>query len=613
MNRKQRRVQNRSVAPPPKKAAAALRAQFDEAMLERKAGRLDAAERLYRRVLASDPGLAEAHYDLGTVLRGLGRAEEALHACRRCIELRPHSADAHNSLGAALKQLGRTEEALAAYREAVALSPDFAEVHYNLGIALSELGRPQEAEQAFRRAIALQPDFAYAHNNLGVVLQEQGRLAESVLACRRAIELMPDCASAYSNMGTALKEAGLNEEALALYDRAASFRTPGFESPLGHKAQLLMELGRETEAAAVVEQALAVNPRSGTAWLLRSELKRFAAGDPEIQAMEDLLASAQAGAMRGSDRVNLEFALGKAWLDAGDAQRAFAHFDEGNRRKRATISYDASSASQRMAAIAQAFTPALLEHFRGAGDPSSQPVFVVGMPRSGTSLVEQILASHPQVHGAGELPLVQDLVDGSLAAALRPGAYPEALADLAAPELSRLGRAYAEHAAALSQGRRHVVDKMPTNFQHAGLIHLMLPNARIIHCRRDPVDTCLSCYTKNFRSGLRFCFDQRELGTLYRDYQALMQHWRGLLPPERFLEVEYEDIVADLEREARRLIAFCGLEWDERCLSFHATRRQVRTVSTNQVRRPIYRGSVGRWRPYAAYLSPLLAALQISP
>ncbi len=565
----------------------------------------------YRRAIELSPGHQGAHNNQGVLLRKLGRPSEALAVLQRALTLNPAYAEAYSNLGVTLQDLCRSEEAVIALRRAIELKPDYAEASNNLGIALTDLGRYAEAQAAFQRALELKPDYAHAHNNLSVVWQTLGRLHEAATACRRAIELEPDYASAHNNLGTALKDLGRNEEALAAYDRAASLRMPGFESPWVNKALLLMEMGQMGQAARASEQALSVNPRSGCAWHMRSELKEFVPDDPDIDSMQALLATADVQGLRMRERIDLEFALGKAWMDAGDPERAFLHLNEGNRRRRAILSYDGEATSRWLASVAQVITPALMRRFEGASDASEVPVFVVGMPRSGTSLVEQILASHPEIHGAGELSLLQEIVDGIPRLSPERLGYPQGLVTLPPTSLSSLGRAYLQRVASLAPGRRRIVDKMPANFRFAGLIHMMLPNARIIHCRRDAVDTCLSCYAKNFRSGLGFCFDQRELGRFYRDYEALMAHWRGLLPPERFTEVVYEDIVDDLEGEARRLISFCGMPWNEACLSFHRTRRPVHTVSARQVRQPLYRGSVGRWRGYVSQLRPLLDALGI--
>jgi hypothetical protein len=347
---------------------------------------------------------------------------------------------------------------------------------------------------------------------------------------------------------------------------------------------------------------LEANPRCASAWTNRADLKTFGADDPDIGRMEALLGAQ--GIVEFKDRMALHFALGKAYLDHVDSTRAFRHFQEGNRMKRATFTFDIDATTQWMMDIAATFTPALLAQLAGQGDGSNMPIFVLGMPRSGTTLVEQILASHREVQGAGELRAAQRLVDGL-------GDYPAAMTRLTGADLALLGEAYLASVRPLSGGRARVVDKMPANFLHAGLIHLMLPNARIVHCRRDPVNTCLSCYTKLFGAEQAFAYDLVELGRFHRAYQGLMDRWRLVLPPSRFIEVDYEAVVADMEGEVRRLIAFLDLPWDDACLDFHNTVRPVRTASANQVRRPIYRSSTGRSKAHAAHLGPLLVALGI--
>ena len=291
--------------------------------------------------------------------------------------------------------------------------------------------------------------------------------------------------------------------------------------------------------------------------------------------------------------------LGKALLDAGDPDEAFHHLHRGNGLKRSTQSYDADSTSNWMRSIATSFAedaPAAVEW-----EPGVAPVFVLGMPRSGTSLVEQILASHPAVHGAGEMRARQRLADNL-------GTSPAA----APPErLVAAGKTYRAKVTDLARAKSHVIDKMSAHFLHVGLIRRMLPGARIIHCRRDPADTCLSCYTQLFIDAQPFTYDLTELGRFHVDYQALMAHWRATLPQSAFLEVDYEAVVADVEAQARRMLDFVGLPWNEACLAFHRTERPVRTASVNQVRQPIYAGSVGRWRRYASHLGPLLRELGI--
>ena len=586
--------------------------RYLEAARHHSAGRTREAEHLYREILRVDARHSPSLHLLGVIATDSGRYTEALELIGQSLEIAPYRAGAHQSRGIALVRLQRFTEAIAAYRKSLQLDSGLAETHYNLGNALWETGELDAAIAAYRRAVELEPDFAGAHYNLANALWRAGRADEAVVHYNRTLELQPGHGNAYINLGNALLDLGRFEEALARYDTAANLRKPESVLALENQAQLLMQLGRTTESLRAAGQALTLNPRSARSWYVRAWQKPFAPEDPDIGAMEQLLAAAQSDGASLADRIHLHFALGTAWLKAGEAERAFAHVERGNRLKRSTLTYDAAATAGWMARIAECFTPQLLKRLSHTGHPSEAPLFVIGMPRSGTTLVEQILASHPHVQGLGELSLVQDLVTDMARSASEPSLdYPELLARLVPADMARLGGDYVQHVAFRASGRPRMVDKEPLNFLYAGLIHLMLPNARIIHCRRDPVDTCLSCYTNLFLSDLGFVCDLGELGLYYRCYEALTAHWRALLPPERFIEIHYEDVVNGLEREARRLLDFCGLEWTEACLEFYATSRAVRTVSCVQVRQPIYRDSVGRWKSYARYLGPLLTALGV--
>ncbi|HTN93507.1 MAG TPA: sulfotransferase, partial [Gallionella sp.] len=308
-------------------------------------------------------------------------------------------------------------------------------------------------------------------------------------------------------------------------------------------------------------------------------------------------------------RMSLHFALGKCYDDTGDYAKAFPHFMAGCKMKRAKLAYDPANAERQFAGLMEIFDRAALERLRGAGDPSALPVFVLGMPRSGTTLTEQIIASHPDVHGAGELHDLLRIAERNIAGMTTAIPFPDNLRALDRQTLAAWG---AEYAAGLKQRApeaERITDKMPANYFAVGLIHLMLPNAKIIHVNRNPVDTCLSCYTRLFNRKQEHTYDLAELGRYYVQYARLMQHWRNVLPAGAFLDVKYEDIVADQEAQARKLIAYCGLEWNEACLDFHNTKRSIRTASVTQVRQPIYTSSVERWRHYEEFLGPLLDAL----
>lgn len=325
--------------------------------------------------------------------------------------------------------------------------------------------------------------------------------------------------------------------------------------------------------------------------------------DPQLAIMEDL--AQHSGSLSANDQVELHFALAKAYGDIGRHGAAFEHLAAGNRLKRKLLAYDEAAQLALLRNIGDVFTPELIGARQGLGHPSTLPVFIVGMPRSGTTLVEQVLASHPRVFGAGELLYLPELVSTGHAGAR----FPFDFASLSGERLRALGAGYVGRLHSLAPDADRITDKLPANFSRVGVIHLTLPQARIIHVRRDPVDTCYSCYANLFSQGLEYTYDLGELGRHYRAYEALMENWRRVLPEGAMLEVQYEEMVADFETQARRIVAYCGLEWDGRCLNFHETDRAVRTASAGQVRLPLFASSIGRWRPYAEQLRPLLDAL----
>ena len=538
------------------------------------AGQLSEAEAACTAILQIDPDHAEALNLAGMLAVRLGRPEEAVSLLTRAVGAKADFALAWFNLAASQQQLGRTADAAAAYRQAAALNPQYLDAWFSLANLLAESRRFAEAVQAYEQARALAPDMAQIHNNLGNALAGLGRAAEAAAAFRRAIALQPDNADAYTNLAHTLQGEG---------DQAAALAATG--------------------------EALAIDPAHAAAWFARSEVKTFTPADPEIERLRALIAADDPPRLGAADRINLQFALGKALMDVGDADGAFAHLQAANRLKRSTFAYDVQGDVRAFAAMARVFDRPFLDRHAGAGDPTPAPIFVLGMPRSGTTLVEQILASHPAVFGAGELDALMDAVADQLGHDLPLETLVGRFADLEADDFRTLAQAYLAAAAAVPTGAERFTDKMPANFRLIGLIGLILPNARILHCTRDPVDTCFSCYTKQFSGQQDFAYDLEELGVYYRAYETLMAHWRAVMPSSRLMDVRYEALVDDLEGEARRLVAFCGLPWDAACLDFHATARSVRTASANQVRKPIYRTSLERWRPYERHLAPLVQAL----
>ena len=437
---------------------------------------------------------------------------------------------------------------------------------FETGLTALDKGRFAEAASSFEHVLGTQPDNASAHGNLGVALHSLERYAEALDHFRRAIELKPTLAEPYNNV-----------------------------------ANLLTELGEFDQARQAFTMAILLAPRRGTFHYGLAGAKTFDKADAQIPAMQYLLESGEP-LEHDDDRMLLHFALGKAHDDCGNVEASFRHLLAGNALKRARIAYDESAELGELGRIAAVFDRDLIERLGGIGHPTERPIFVVGMPRSGTTLVEQILASHPGVAAAGER---YDLFD--VAQDLAP--FPESVASMDESAFAQAGLDYLRAMEAARRPSFRITDKMPWNFKFLGLIALILPNAHVIHVMRDPVETCLSCFSKYFARHQEFTYDLGELGRYYRAYHRLMDHWRQVLPPGLMIDVQYEDVTADLETQARRIVDHCGLPWSDSCLAFDKTKRPVRTASAVQVRQPLYRTAGQRWQPYRAYVGPLLDAL----
>jgi tetratricopeptide (TPR) repeat protein len=560
----------------------------------------------YQRALALAPSYVEAHSNLGNALRAQKKYDEALIAYRRARQLRPAYAEAINNMGTALRDMGRAAEAEATYRQALALNPHDPGVLNNLALAVKDCERFDEASALLTHSLSFDPGNAKTLTYLALVRLEQKRVAEAEAAAQGALTLAPDDPEALNAMGLVRSEQQSSEEALALYRRVLE-RKPDFADAHNNIGNILKENGELAAARAAYARAIELDPHEAAYYVNFVDAKKFVDGDADLVAMETLARKSET--LSDTARYRLNFALAKAYDDLGRYDDAFACMQQANALKRKRIAYDEARMLGLFDRIRSILDRRLLATRSGSGYGSSLPVFVVGMPRSGTTLVEQILASHPAVHGAGELPDLDLLVDRMRDAGDRAFHYPEDTPALAPSQLRALGRAYVEGLRRRAPGAARVTDKMPANFLFLGLIHLALPGARIIHVRRDPRDTCLSCYSKLFTAEQNFTYDLGELGRYYRKYAELTVHWRDVLPAGRVLEIRYEDVIADLEASARRIVDHCGLEWDPTCIAFHEARRPVRTASASQVRRPIYRSSEGRWRAYQHHLGPLLAAL----
>ena len=574
-------------------------------ILHYEADAFDEAVRHYQRAITLAPGYVEAISNLGNALRALLRHEEALEAYRRALQLQPGHVDALNNMGTALRDLGRRQEAEQAYSRALMLKPDSPAVINNLALAYKERDLLEDAAILLLRSMVLDPAKSQTMTYLALVRLDQKRLEDAEIAASRALALAPEDAEALNAMGLVRFEQQDTSQALDFFRRAVE-RKPALADAHNNIANILKEDGQLDAAREAYERAIALDPRETAYYLNYSDPRKFTEGDPYLLAMEDMAREAAGTSKLSQQRLN--FALAKAYDDLGRRDDSFACLALANRLKRESIQYDEPQTLQSFDRIAEVFDRKRVTGSKG-GWASSLPVFIVGMPRSGTTLAEQILGSHPEVHPAGELSDFNWLVDHTPSPRGGAFAYPGDAAAMTAGQLAALGQAYDQRLRRRDPTAARITDKMPANFLFLGLIHMALPQARIIHLQRDPVDTCMSCYSKLFSGEQNFSYDLGELGRYYRKYAELMAHWRRVLPEGVMLEVRYEDVVADLEGQARRMIAHLGLEWDARCLDFHQTRRPVRTASASQVRRPIYKSSAGRSQAYAAHLGELVEAL----
>lgn len=504
---------------------------------------------------------------------------------------------------AANEQIGRGAfaEARESYQQLVNLDPRDAVARNGLGIALARLARYGEAEAEIRRAIGIRPAFPEAHYNLAGVLQSTGRYNESETPLRRALKLKPAYLDARISLGMTCVLLGRLEEARDCYEKALRLAPRNARALVG-VGQIKTLEGRFVEAEAAFRQALEVAPGASYAWAALVWLRKMTPADSDWVKRAEEIAS---GGLTPYDEATLRFAIGKYYDDVGEFGRAFDSYRRANElQKLHAEPYDRQAQTSLTDELLRTRTSEAIASASAAGSHSERPVFVLGMPRSGTSLVEQIIASHPQAHGAGELNFWQIAVR-SHASAFRNGLLTEEVRH-------KLADAYLKQLTGHSADALRVVDKTPVNVQCLGLIHAVFPRARIIALRRDPIDTCLSCYFQQLPPALNWSMDLGDLAHYYRESHRLMAHWRQALPPGAILEVPYAELVADHEKWARRILEFIGLSWDERCLQFHQTARPVITASAWQVRQQIYSTSVGRWRHYEKFIGPLKTLADLS-
>jgi tetratricopeptide (TPR) repeat protein len=602
-------------------------------------GRAEEARGIIAPVAAAGPDWPAAQLELGLALAAAGDSRGAIEALRHTVKLDPRLAQAWRELAEQLTLIGdargadraqaqqirasvndprllEAADALVDNRLAVAehLLRDHLKQHPTDVAAIrmlaevgGRLGRYDDAEALLERCLELAPGFNAARRDYASVLYRQNKAPEAIAEVDRLLEQVPGHPGYRSLKAAALTRTGDYDEAIGIYDEVLK-RHPDQPKSWMSYGHALKTVGRQVDSISAYRRAVQLQPQLGEAWWSLANLKTVSFSDADVAAMRAELAREDLGE---EDRFHLQFALGKALEDAGEFEESFRHYAAGNALRRAAVPYDADETTAHKHRSIALFTPVFFAEREGAGCPAPDPIFVVGLPRSGSTLVEQILASHLQVEGTMELPDITSIARrlGGRRKRGEASAYPESAADLSPDELKALGEEYLDRTRVQRKlGRPFFIDKLPNNFAHLGLIRLILPNAKVIDARRHPMACGFSLFKQHFARGQNFAYDLTDIGRYYRDYVELMAHFDAVLPGWVH-RVIHEELVADPEGQVRALLAHCGLEFEDACLRFHETERAVRTASSEQVRRPLTAEGLEQWRNYAPWLGELKAAL----
>ena len=566
-------------------------------------GEFAEAERRYMAVLADAPDHTDALHFLGLLKHQRDGSAESLDLMKKSLETGLPNAGYLVNFGKVLQAYGRFDESIQYFRKALAISPSFTEALNRLGQSQELLNMPFKARDSYRKAYEIDPSLSESAMNFARGLRNTGDFAEAADICERALRANPEDLQFLYLEVLCLLDAGRIEEALE--EMHSALKADPLSAQLHYSMGLVMaELGRFDDAKEHYAKALTIDPQYYAVYYSLSAIQAQAAGVPEIAALEQRLQ--QSPPRTPEAAVSAEFSLGKMLEDQGEYDRAFGHFDLGNKIMRRLQPYSTAAQSAYIDSLLKSLDERFLARGVKAGLETETPVFIVGMIRSGTSLVEQVLAGHPEVAGGGELPFLHQSLSKYVDTLTAGGDKIAALSD---ENLRAMGEHYLAKIEALHPGARRVTDKLPGNFMLLPLIHTLFPKARIIHCRRDPLDTCVSCYLTHFDTGHHYAYDQTEIGEYYRLYRRLMDRYTDIIGPGSMLTIDYEDLVGDIEGGARRMLEFCGLEWNPACLDFGKTQRMVKTASMYQVRQPAHSSSIGRWRKYASHIAPLRKAL----
>jgi tetratricopeptide (TPR) repeat protein len=580
-------------------------AKVDLARAYRAQGRLQPAAELLRKALQQDAGLHDGWRLFGDLLVTLGDFAAAKSAYQKFIDT-----DAYGRiLEEAAQCMGRDEgpKAEAIFRRVLRENPNHIGALCGLAAISMAAGYPRDAERLLKHALKQSAHMPLIRRGMAQAYLEAGDLADSEAAIRHSLLIDPDSSASWVQFGSVLAHTMRQSEALEAYDHALRIDANQIRVLLS-RGHVLKTLGRRADAEAAYLRCLELQPDFGEAYYSLADMKNYAFSDGEVAAMQGLL---QRLPSAGNAQSQVNFALGRALEQRGQYPQAFAHYATGNVTRRRSAPFDAAAFEQKCRRVADTFSAQFLQMRLASGIADASPIFIVGLPRSGSTLVEQVLASHSCIEGTMELPHILRFVRELDHQQGGSDTYPESVVGLSREQIARLGTRFIDETRIYRSGRPRFIDKMPNNFSHIGLIQLILPNATIIDVRRHPMDACFSAYKQHFAQGQSFTYDLEDLGRYYRCYLELMDHWDRILPGKVF-HLAYEDLVRDTEPWVRKLIAHCGLQFEPACLRFHENRRAVRTASSEQVRVPMYDSSIGYWRNFEAELEPLRRSLGMS-
>mgnify|MGYP002621724751 CR=1 FL=1 len=556
----------------------------------------------YQIAISLQTDYAEAHNNLGTVYLSLQDVEQALAHFEQAVKLAPEFADAYSNIGNCLRKMNRFDDAISYYYKAIKIKPDSVLAYHNLGDIFQALGQLENAINCYKQSLALDPNYLDSHFKLSRVLQDTGDIENAIPHLKKVLDLKPDHFDAHNNLGNIYYKKDRDDDAIREYKTALQIN-PDYAEAYNNLGNVLFEIGRIDDAIENYEKALQLNPNLSQA---RQHIAIIRPQEDQIKIIQDQLKTPE---LTDFDRMNYHIALGAIYNHTKSYLSSFEHINKGNQLKRKTLNYSADEHSEYINRLINIYSKEYFQCMNISGSDSECPVFIVGMPRSGTTLVEQILSSHPEITGAGELTklnqtekVINKLIDPNIT-------YPQCMTSITKQVLENISHEYLELINSFSDKAIRICDKLPDNFLRIGFIKLLFPNASIIHCKRNALDTCTSIFLTFFNEGNYYSFDLEEIGRYYIDYERLMSHWLSLFPAD-ILDVSYEELIGDQENISRQLVKHINLDWDDSCLNFYNNKRVVKTASNLQVRQPIYHSSVNRWKRYEEQLGPLIDILQ---